>query len=895
MKRVSQVLPNRHAWHSHRTQSALSSAHGTQLFTISQLAARLAGGFLQPIDTDDFKAAVAEAITQPLGELDGIKNLPGFQRAAAGTLHKVWEAGLDLSNHEKSESEKDAKQRFASLARLEREVTARLPKNQLRPFDLVAAALKRVDHCEKIFGGMELRGFTELAPVWRPLLEALSKRISVVWVAEAREHPAWLPTTITVRNSAPAKPKIRAVSCANPRHEILEALRWARNLLTRGVSPQDIAIAATGPDTWDDYVLGFKQASGLPIHFVHGVSALSTSEGQLAAALSEILLRGTSPDHLIRLIALLRTQSSRFAGLPKDWIRAFPETAVMLDGDRWGRALSQLKPEDFSDHVNHAPELSEILAALRKGICEAGQIGERLLEKRALSIWHTALAEGAAGALPETLASLRLEDGIDSGEAIIWAPAWAVASVPRAYTWLVGLTSQSWPRRMGEDALLPGHILIPDQLTPLPVHLADRRDFESIRNMTTLEWVCSRARRESEGRQYGISSLFPRSVPEERFAQSREAEFAVNESDRLLARPGDFSKLPAARSAIGAWSNQQNHKLTAHDGLIRKNHPLLAKALDRTQSSSSLVQLLRDPIGYLWKYGFGWKEPKDSEQPLTLDALETGTLLHEVLDAAVVQLEGKKFGGYADATPAKIKQAIKEAIKQVRLAWEGDRPIPPPFIWNLKLEEVAAMASRALLFNSDPLPGQRSWTEIPFGGDWKAKQLDPKTLANLPWDPMQVVSIPGTKTRIYGSMDRLDLAGDRGSARVTDYKSGMPKKTPGQLNGGAEIQRCLYAFAVKALVSKSLSIEAQLLFPRDEAKAMLLANPAESMDKLAGYIKVATQSFLAGNALPGPGTADDYNGLAFALPAGATERYLPLKDRALADALAGLKPLWEEA
>ncbi len=43
--------------------------------------------------------------------------------------------------------------------------------------------------------------------------------------------------------------------------------------------------------------------------FVHGRAALSTPQGQLAAGLAEILLRGFSQTRLIRLIALLRSQS----------------------------------------------------------------------------------------------------------------------------------------------------------------------------------------------------------------------------------------------------------------------------------------------------------------------------------------------------------------------------------------------------------------------------------------------------------------------------------------------------------------------------------------------------------------------------------------------------------
>ena len=95
--RETLVVHNRHASRSYRTRAALPARQGLQLLTIEQLAARLAGGFIQPIDPDDFNDAVAAALTVPMGELDAIKALPGFRRAAASSLAKAWSAGMNLA------------------------------------------------------------------------------------------------------------------------------------------------------------------------------------------------------------------------------------------------------------------------------------------------------------------------------------------------------------------------------------------------------------------------------------------------------------------------------------------------------------------------------------------------------------------------------------------------------------------------------------------------------------------------------------------------------------------------------------------------------------------------------------------------------------------------------
>ena len=893
--RKTLVVHNRYAWRSFRTGAALNAEQGLQLFTIEQLAARLAGGFFQPINHDDLSAAVAAALTEPMGDLDAIKSFPGFQRAASASLTKAWSAGLDLQAESKAATDATAKARLEALAVLEREVLARLPKSQLRPGDLVSGALERIKNTRAVFGLIEIHGHTELSPVWRPLLTAIAKETEVAWIAEARYIPEWLDSTeVKLTQREAEKPSIGAICCASPRHEILEALRWARQHLVRGASPQDIAIAAAAPDTWDDHMLALSEAANLPVHFVHGRAALATSEGQLAAALAEILLRGFSRTRVTRLIALLRSQTSRFSTLPSDWWRALPEDAPLLDTARWKRAIASLTHESFSDGADHRPLLLEIIETVSHGLDSASEIGESLLQSRALSIWQKALTEGPPAALDVTLAGLRVDDSLEPEAAILWAPASAIASVPRPFTWLVGLTSRSWPRRAGEDPLLPDHVIASARLDPLPVHQADRRDFRTICDMTSTEIVCSRARRDSGGRANGISPLYPRHAGEVYLAQSREAEHAASASDRLLARPEEFRSMPVARTALGTWNDWHREQITAHDGFVRANHPLLIRALDRRQSASSLVKLLRDPLGYLWTYGFRWSEPEETDEPLTLDPLAFGNLLHEILQGAVTRLEHSNAGGLANAPTEDVMHAIESARDDVAARWQEMLPVPPPLIWQRKCAEAGELAQIALSHRDNPLNLQRSWAEIPFGGDRKAEALDAQARSPLPWDPMTQVNIPGTSILIGGSIDRLDLSGDKSRARVTDYKSGKQRGRPPQLKGGAELQRCLYAYAVKALVTGGPEVEAQLLYPRKSAQGLLLDSPEAALAKLTAYLTAATASFAAGNAIPGPAADEEWYDLAFALPGGAKEMYLATMRPLVAQALGAIAPLWDE-
>jgi len=304
---------------------------------------------------------------------------------------------------------------------------------------------------------------------------------------------------------------------------------------------------------------------------------------------------------------------------------------------------------------------------------------------------------------------------------------------------------------------------------------------------------------------------------------------------------------------------------------------------------------LRDPLGYLWTYGFRWQEPDETEEPLQLDPLATGGILHATLERAVSGLELAKPGGFGTADDASIADAVGMALDAVAREWERTRPVPPPVIWERKLHDIRTLAVAALGYREQSLAGQRSWAEIPFGGDMSVENLTDERRALLPWDPTIPVVIPETTVAIGGSIDRLDLDGAGTVARVTDYKSGKPpgKKQP-VLKGGAELQRCLYAYAVRSLVPAVKDVQTRLLFPRAEGDGLYaLADPAAVLVSLASFVTAAQRYAKAGNVLPGAGAEDDNNDLAFALPGGAKESYFELKSSLIAERLADLSPLWE--
>jgi hypothetical protein len=400
--------------------------------------------------------------------------------------------------------------------------------------------------------------------------------------------------------------------------------------------------------------------------------------------------------------------------------------------------------------------------------------------------------------------------------------------------------------------------------------------------------VLTRSRRDGEGRLLGMSPLLPTRLKEQSLGRMHIPRHAASESDRLLARPTEFGMTALGKSGVGCWRDWQESKITRHDGRVAPNHAVVKQVLDRTHSASSLKKLLTDPIGFLWCYAFGWEEPEEAVEPITLDRMTFGDLVHQILALAVRALE--RNGGFRRNSSASVEKAIKTAAEEAAASWELEMPIPPLLIWRGTLKSACQVALRALQIGEDPLPGQKSWTEVLFGRDYGEPGAEKD-----PWDPAQPVPIPQLGIQISGRIDRVDLDGESEHARVTDYKTG---RVPGKvetltLDGGSELQRCVYLLAVRALLPQVRTIESRLLYPDSKNGIYPLPDPDNTIQTLTAYLRLAMESAREGLTIPGEGSENDYNDLRFALPANAKGLYFARKAEDRNRLLGKLVELWE--
>ena len=865
-----------------RLTAARNKEHGLQILSFEQLATRLAGGLLRPVDNDSLRDAIKAVLpNMELGELDRIKLLPGMVNAAADTLRKAWRAGIDLGIRASLHT------RIESVARLEEAVLTTLPAAQLRPSDLVAEGLKRLGHAPVLFGSIDIDGITELSPVWRPLLHALATVVPVRWLAGPRPVPDWLQELrIEPVSAKPCAPSITSVSAATPFHEAVESLRWARHLVVSGVAkPADIAIASATPAEYDEHFFALREDANLDLHFVHGIPVTSCREGQAAGALTDVLISGLSQRRLRRLNALLRAYPGPFRELPEGWTRILPANAPLATPEAWSRVIDGCTPADWPNGTDGASALRDIIALLSRGIKAAEEAGEHLLHGRTLRIWRSALRAGAITALDRSLEELKQDDGLEPSVSACWMSASELAASPRRFVRLLGLNSSRWPRGIVEDRLLSDHVIPNSELDPLPIAEADRRDFRTILATTANEITLSFARRDATGRRLGRSTLLVQASDRTiELRRNAVPEYAFSETDRLTARPQDFRTTSQASASAQCWNNWASKEITAHDGLIRSGHPGVRAVLGRVQSASSLAQLLSNPLGFVWKYGLGLRSPEIIEDPLMLDPRALGELVHQSLHLALQKLETN--GGLSRADESEIAGAVRAGTAEVARMWEREETVPPPVIWRQTLEEVVALGCKAFALSDGEVSDGRAFGEVPFGG------AVPKSDAQWPWDTNAPIEIPHAGFRISGYIDRLDISADGGRAVLCDYKSGKLPKSSVILNGGQELQRCLYAYAARTLLGDSVEIDAALLYPRGD-RVLRLENPEATLEELADYLAAAHVNLAAGKAVIGKETAGRYDDLAFALPANAQASYCARKMPAAIRLLGNAVHVWE--
>ncbi len=505
MQRRVDVVDGPLAFRMARYRAACANEVGLEIFTLPLLAARLAGGFRRPADRETLATAAARALEDGgFAQLDDVRGLPGMVRAALQTLERAWSADIDLDNASFPSA------RVADIALLERRIRDALPHGAMLPRQLRDAALERVCFAQTLFGSVRLEGIVDVEPLWRPLLVALAEQLDVSWSSAGEADRAWFPGRLTPAEPCPYG-TARGELCADPRAEVVEAMRWVRELLSSGnVDARDVAITAASPSAFDEHMLVLSAEAGIPIHFSHGIPALSSWEGQSCAALADLLGHGLSQERFRRLIR--HASEGAKNSLPDDWATGLPPHAGLFTVEQWRRALHSAR-NGRSEPDAAVQSLIPMLELLARGLPGAEEAGKTFLSGASLGLWKDALRNAPPAAVAMSLESLRIRDARDPANSVAWCPASHLVGAPRRWTRLLGVAGRSWPRSENEDPLLPDHVMSRRVLIPVPTAQRDRRAFEILLQGQAEEIVLSRSQRSTEGALLCNSALWPFEEP----------------------------------------------------------------------------------------------------------------------------------------------------------------------------------------------------------------------------------------------------------------------------------------------------------------------------------------------------------------------------------------------
>ena len=879
IKRHTVIVEGTLAFRMQRVAAAREGDHGRDVATFPLLAARLAGGFSRPADHATLVPIVARALSElAFEELELVKTRPGMARAALASLARVWAADIRFDDP------RFASARLSDLGRIEAYLRSHMPMGTLLPPDLRDRAVAGAEHARATVGNLHFHRLISIDPLWRPLVKALAEVVEVTWDAPGTRDRGWFPGTLLPTATQTSRDLICDV-CADPRAEVVEALRWARELLSDGRTPaSDIAIASADLGAWDDHMMVLASDAELPVHFASGVSALSTRAGQACAALADVMINGLSQDRVRRLSLLSPFLSE---ALPADWMKGIPTEAGLFEPEHWARSLEPLTRADGS---SIAATIMPVLRDLDAGPEAAVKLGETLLRGKSLGVWREALRLGPASAVEMSLTSLRIADESDPANNVVWAKAADLVGAPRKHMRLLGLSSRSWPRADSVDPLLPGHVLSERDLVDLSRLERDRLAYEILVSYPGSCASLSRSRRAAEGAFLARSALLQRQVTERSLPRTRTPDHAFSQGDRLLARIDDALKLPRIQGVVSCWTDWTIRlEPMPHDGGFRKDHPAVVRALSMPQSATSLRRLLRDPLGFVWLRALGMTAPELAVEPLQLDPVTFGDLVHELLRLAIERIEPTP--GLVGATPEEIDEALGAAAGDIAERWPLTQAVPPRLLWLDTIEEARRRARRGLTIDERFGPGTRSFSEVPFGSSRSAEgRIDP-------WDECQEVMIGQSGIRLKGRIDRVDVKPDRRGVRMSDYKTGTTPRNLRDvtLDGGAELQRALYAITIRQLIPEASTIIARLVYLDTMGPAAALdADTLEHAEQtVLRYIDIAVDGLKSGAAYAGPDAFAGYNDLRIALPA-ALDRYRGRKLEGFNAAQQQLVPLWTE-
>lgn len=285
---------------------------------------------------------------------------------------------------------------------------------------------------------------------------------------------------------------------------------------------------------------------------------------------------------------------------------------------------------------------------------------------------------------------------------------------------------------------------------------------------------------------------------------------------------------PVLAAGLDAHATATGDALSAFHGIIPDAGAVLdplARA-DREISPSSLETLARCPLSWFYRYGLSLRPSQDPEydEELWLDALQRGSLLHEVFEAYTREYQGRQDEIMTDDASRRMSALAGSAVAR----WRDDVPPPAETVFEAERVEIHRAAAVFLQMERDRhAAGDR--------GRWRSFEL-----AFGHGETPGPFSLPDGRILLtHGRADRVDEMPD-GSLRVIDYKTGkatMYGRNPktGAFNGGRQLQPAIYVAAVSALTGMPVS-SFEYRFPTERGGNEIVAYTRDELARVGDIV-----------------------------------------------------------
>jgi hypothetical protein len=408
---------------------------------------------------------------------------------------------------------------------------------------------------------------------------------------------------------------------------------------------------------------------------------------------------------------------------------------------------------------------------------------------------------------------------------------------------------------------------------PLPTSqdrlLEARRLFHRAIRQATERLVLSYPRADSRSGRERVPSLFfvsaasalagrPLSAPElaarvredDPDALPLEDALDAGERDRLRVKRGGPEAVlavaagsPSFRGAHLAAHERWSRALTAHDGLVDGLPADLARKLDpstshRIASASALARYATCGFQYLLHDVLGLRAAVEPEERLGLNALEKGSLFHEVAETFLREERD------AGRLPVKDDEDTRTRLIERARTRVGEMVAGTPprhrLVWDMHWRAFCDLMLRWLAREAaNTALGRPAHFEIAFG--MRAERT------NEPHgrEPLTVELGDGRVLRVAGKIDRIDERED-GTLVLRDYKTGRAPRDDNQVfKGGRQLQIPFYVLAAQQLFP-GRKVEAAFLDFVDGGRPVAFDPVGSTGESFLSLLRTLTSAIAAG-------------------------------------------------